>query len=184
MRGKLLASLSFLNKKYIEKTMIRFLNPKDKSNFLFACSKFHPDFYIIEDGKRTFLTDMKCAKKVFNSCLKHGNQCIISEDNGEILGLLIILKDDKTSDKYLKLLSSNVKVTEALLQFLVWHVKKQFFTVVNKSNILFKFCREHKYQYNSRKNYGFQFVKSTNKSIIFKYIPNLVKEKQYYKGEE
>jgi len=73
--------------------MLRPINAKDKSNFIYFCQfrDHYSDFYITKDDRRLYLTNIDNAKIAFNDCIKHGNKCFIKEENNEIKAVLLVV---------------------------------------------------------------------------------------------
>lgn len=162
--------------------MIRLINSSDQSNFLSFSQHYNSDFYHFAEGRRNFLTDMKVAKKVFNSCIKHGDTALVHEEQGQIIGVALLLREDQ---KFLKVLGQNSRIIENLFQVLLWKNPTEFFVRVKKNNFLYRICTSSKYRFDEVRKFGFKFEKNSGKESIFKYIPNPVKYKMtVFKGDD
>lgn len=125
--------------------MIRPLNKKDFSNFIYFCSTRdkYSDFYITKDNQRLFLNNQKVAEKVFKNCLKAGDKSFVYEENGIIKGVLLIVGyADKFDRKYIKVMASEEKVLSALFKMLVWKVDSDLYLKIRKDNPILKFLEK------------------------------------------
>lgn len=155
--------------------MLRLLKSSDKNNFIYFCQQrdIYSDFYITKDNKRLFLTDIKVAKNVFNDCMKHGEKCIIKEENNEIKAVLLIVGyKDKSVRKYLKILAKSKKDVKDLGAFLIWqNLPANVFIKVRKNNIhIVKYdekTKRYKPSYAFRR-VGFQVIAVREKEVLLK----------------
>jgi hypothetical protein len=152
--------------------MIRSLQRTDLQNFIYFCQKRDPDFYITQNNKRLFLSDIEVAKKVFNNCLKYSDKCFIKESNNEINAILLIIGyKEKFERKYIKLLISSKDDCRDLFQYLQWQNLKNLFIKSRKNNVNFvkydEKLRIYKPSYFARKT-GFKIIAVREKEILLK----------------
>lgn len=117
--------------------MIRRLKTKDEINFVFFCNmkdKFK-DFYITKDNQRLFLNDHKVCRRVFNDCLKRGDQCLIKEEKDTIKGLLMVNGyADKFSRKYMKVYTHNNEMSDHLIRSITQDFPSDLYIKVKNNN--------------------------------------------------
>lgn len=156
--------------------MIRRITTKDESKFVYFCAnnidKFN-DFYITSDNQRYFLSDSKIAKKVFNTCLKHGDICYISEELGEINGVLLIVGiSDKAPRKYMKILATEVGIIDNMLKYINWNYSKDIYAKLNNKNPLIETFKRN----------GFNFLGGRGSQILLARNSNGHNQKNYQKS--
>jgi len=135
--------------------MIRPIKSKDKLKFLHYCQKKdeYDDFYIIKDNVRFLLNNFKNAKLCFNEAVKRGNKIFISEENNEIIGVILVFNyKDTFSKQYLHILSDNDKITKNLLKYLFWNLDLDLYIKVKSNNPLTKILNRNYFEKISNEN--------------------------------
>ena len=101
--------------------MIRELKTRDYLNFLSYCQRYdkYKDFYIEDGTRKKYLFRRDTAKKIFNRVIKHADTCYVKLDGSEILGILLIIREN--NKRYVKILSNSKKDSIDLFQYLSWH---------------------------------------------------------------
>jgi hypothetical protein len=152
--------------------MIRELKKSDYLNFITFCSD-SKDFFITKNNQRLFLNNINNAILAFNTCIKHGDKSYILEENGKILGsLLVVGYSDKFERKYLKIFSQDKNVTVNLLRYFTWKHKSECYLKVKKESPLLSLINNRLFSYNNTKKWGFKFNSNRGSEILFQYIPN------------
>lgn len=154
--------------------MLRQINSKDKSNFIYFCQYRDPysDFFITKDNKRLYLTNNKNATIAFNDCIKHGNKCFIKEENNEIKAVLLVVGFmDKFERKHIKVLAKSKHDVQDLFAFLKWQDLKDLFMEVKATNTKFvkydERNKRYKPSYALRRN-GFEVIAVRNRHVLLK----------------
>lgn len=130
--------------------MIRKINKKDLNNFLDFCSKNdkYRDFYITENNKRKYLTNLKVSKRVFKKCLKFGDKGYIKMEDGDIVAFLMVTGfSDNFHRKYVTMNFRNKKDLEDLFRFLKWKKFPELYIKVKKKNKDFVYYDKNRNRY-------------------------------------
>lgn len=160
--------------------MIRTLNRKDLSNFIYFCQTRdkYSDFYVTKNNKRLFLSNANIAKKVFYDCLKHNEKCFIKEDNDCISAVLLITGyKDRFDRKYVKILTTSKDDYRDLLRYLQWQKLSNLFIKSRKDNTNFikynerlkdnPITKGYKPAYFIRRS-GFKIIAVRDKEVLLK----------------
>lgn len=146
--------------------MIRSLNKKDLTNFLSFCSQKdrYSDCYITRNNKRLFLNDQKVCSKVFSNCLKHGDKCLIKEDQEEIKGILLVTGyADQYPRKFIKILAQDNQTIDDLLKSLTWTHNTDLYIKIKRDNPIQQIATGNKKDF---RGFGFRFQGSRGKEIL------------------
>ena len=155
--------------------MIRPVKSKDLKNFIYSCQYRDPysDFHITKDNRRLYLTNMGIAKKVFNDCMKHGEKCIVKDEDGQIRAILLIIGyKEHVERKYVKVLVRNKKDFKDLFNYVQWQkMPNNLFIKVKKNNSNFlkidERSKQPKLSYFVRKA-GFRIIAVREKEVLIK----------------
>jgi len=129
--------------------------------WLFLKFHVHPDFYLTQDNKRVFITEFKILKKL----LEQSHEILISSDNGNIDGIILIwygvAKDTKR--KYIKINAKNEKIALKLLTVLLWnYLNSDLFIKINKQSSFIQVFR----------NKNFNFLGGRGREILLRHSKN------------
>lgn len=168
--------------------MIRKLSSRDYYNFIQFCQvkdKFS-DFYIFQGERRVYLDNLEVADKVFRDCLIRGDKCFVSEENGIIKGLLLVIGYSSKSDKkYLKVLYKDNKTLRDLFKILHWNFKSELFVSLSKGNPLVNDYQRLFYKDAGVKKFYFTFQGLKNNEVQLKYTPDKRQVNyQFFRKEE
>ena len=117
-------------------------------------------------------------KKVYYDCLKHGEKCIIKEENNEILGILLVVGyKGKFERKYVKMLTKHPNDSRDLFRGLQWENLNNLFIKSRKNNIQSvkyderlkdnPYTKGYKPSYFARR-IGFRIIAVRDKEILLK----------------
>lgn len=155
--------------------MIRLLNSKDYTNFIEFCLNqgSRKDFFITKNHQRFLINNPKIASEVFHNCIKRGDKCFVSELNGMINGVFLILGfSNKSEKKIIKVCGYNTQILKNLFKFLTWQYNKQAFIEVYKNTFLHKFL-EYKKENKISYRYFFKFNQIKDNTILLSYEPDM-----------
>jgi hypothetical protein len=105
---------------------------------LFVQENPNNDFYITSDNRRYVINDYKTLKKL----LKYSDFILVSEEDGEINGILVVWTatgGDKKR-KYIKI-NANRNITDKLLTVLLWNIYEEMYIKINKNSDLIDIFR-------------------------------------------
>ena len=112
------------------------LNPRNTKNYIwllnFIEENFDWDFYITEQNKRYYITDISSLKKLF----KNSTDIYTSEDEIGYSGLILLWKSFGGDKKryYVKLIAKDREIARNLLTALVWNNNSEIFAKLRKDS--------------------------------------------------
>ena len=136
------------------------------------------DFYLTKNNLRIFIQDN--FHLLFKS-LKRGDWIAFNEK-----GLAIVTGySDKSTRKYLKILTKDDKTTDGLIKILLWHIKQPLFIKIKINNPIKKVLFNNKFKFFHSRGRELLLIRESNrnnKRIKYNYSLNPNKENKYAKS--
>jgi len=119
------------------------LSEKEKvkiENLINSIPDYFSDFYITKDNTRLFIRE---NQDLFFECLKRGDKIAWNEK-----GIAFITGwSDKSSRKYIKILSEDEQSAEQLIKVTFWHVDCSLFAKVKKDSPLRRVLERNQFRF-------------------------------------
>ena len=130
-RRELIAPFSPLNNWSKLVTNFNYSENEFADLWLYLKHHVHPDFYLTENNRRVFITDIKSLKRFINQ-----SSDILVSRNKEIDGVIALWKGlgGITKRKYIKINSVSSSISDKLLTSIIWNTNYDLYMKIKKDS--------------------------------------------------